>query len=152
MKKAKRSHSPEVGKEKARKKMKLGMKDASEKKTVEDFPNGIVIRNLSKQIDTEKRDRREDRRRRDVSDDADERDRRWDRRRCVNSTERKRSKERRRDDSRVRGRRRLRDRRRSPSPRRRSPSATKRSLSPRRRSPRSSMARMPFLIPSGFTR
>ena len=58
------------------------------------------IRNLSKQIDTEKRDRREDRRRRDVSDDADERDRRWDRRRCVDSTERKRSKERRHDDSR----------------------------------------------------
>ena len=104
------------------------------KKTVEDFPNGIAIRNLSKQIETEKRDRREDRRRRDVSDDADERDRRWDRRRCVNSTERKRSKERRRDDSRVRDRRRLRDRRR------------------RRRSPRSSMARMPILIPSGFTR
>ena len=38
------------------------------------------IRNLSKQIDTEKRDRREDRRRRDVLDGADERDRRWDRR------------------------------------------------------------------------
>ena len=45
------------------------------------------IRNISKQIDTEKQGRREDRRRRDVSDDADERDRREDRRRCVNSTE-----------------------------------------------------------------
>ena len=55
---------------------------------------GSRIRNLSKQIDTEKRDRREDCRRRDVSDDADERDRRWDCRRSVNSTERKRSKER----------------------------------------------------------
>ena len=32
------------------------------------------IRNLSKQIDTEKRDRQEDLRRGDVSDDADERD------------------------------------------------------------------------------
>ncbi len=42
------------------------------------------MRNLSKQIDAEKRDRREDHRRRDVSDDADERDRREDRRRCVN--------------------------------------------------------------------
>ena len=42
MKKAKRSHSPEVGKEKERKKMKLGMEDASGKKTVEDFPNGIA--------------------------------------------------------------------------------------------------------------
>ena len=53
----------------------------------------LLIRNLSKQIDTEKRDRREDCHRRDVSDDADERDRRWDRCRCVNSTERKRSKD-----------------------------------------------------------
>ena len=42
MKKAKRSRSPEVGKETKRKKMKLGMEDASGKKTLEDFPNGIA--------------------------------------------------------------------------------------------------------------
>ena len=44
MKKAKRNRSPEVGKEKARKKMKLGMEDASGKRTVEDFPIGIAHR------------------------------------------------------------------------------------------------------------
>ncbi len=42
MKKAKRSHSPEVGKEKERKKMKLGMEDTSGKKTLEYFSNGIA--------------------------------------------------------------------------------------------------------------
>ena len=40
MKKAKRGHSLEVGKEKARKKMKLEMEDT--KMTVEDFSNGIA--------------------------------------------------------------------------------------------------------------
>ena len=63
MKKAKRSRSPEVDKEKARKKMKLGMEDASEKRWSRIFRMESRIRNLSKQIDTEKRDRREDRRR-----------------------------------------------------------------------------------------
>ena len=42
MKKAKRSQSLEVGKEKARKRIKLEMENASGKKMVEDFPNGIA--------------------------------------------------------------------------------------------------------------
>jgi len=56
VKKAKRSHSPEVGKGEARKKVKPGVEDAPGKKVDEGFPHGDSrTRNLSKQSDTEKR-------------------------------------------------------------------------------------------------